>query len=135
MKEQFIDFAFMMDIDLSSKFAMSYRLRCLLNESLNLSNYGKSILTILFSPIIGSVLDPENSFDALEKELRLEFYIAPEAVIEATEEAFFIMHIEGLLAALEQLPLTPENFDFDFEKFKEDLEALKPKFNQLKEVV
>jgi hypothetical protein len=52
--EQFVDFTFMKSMDLGSKADMSYRLRCLLNEQIDLTKYGHTVQSILISPLIGS---------------------------------------------------------------------------------
>lgn len=133
MERAFVDFTFMKDIDLGSKVDMSYQLRCLLNESIDLSIYGKTVESILFSPIIGPIFEPESEYDSLKKELRLEFYIEPEEAIQSDHLQFFHLHLDGLIKALDGLEYPPE--DFDHQKLIEDIEDLRSKFDQLKAVV
>ncbi|MEN0006075.1 MAG: hypothetical protein AAF798_18130 [Bacteroidota bacterium] len=128
MKRYFSDFAFMADIDLGEKFNMSYRLRSLLNEKIDLPKYGKAIQYILISPIIGSVLTPESEYISHKKELDVEFEIDPQVALDLNAASYFRLMRDGFLRAMEAMEL-PE--DFDFVSFKADVQALR--FEQLRQ--
>lgn len=128
--EQFVDFTYMQDIDIGSKANMSFRLRSLLNENIDLAKYGDTIESIHFSPLIGSVLTPDSEYFPYEKQLNLEFYIDPEEAIDLEEQQFFQLLLDEFIKAMEEMEL-PEGFDLD--SFKEDLRTLQ--FNQLAPIV
>ena len=119
--EQFSDFTFIKQLDLGSKFNMSYRLRVLLNEQIDLAKYGNAVQSILFSPLVGEVFPPESKYVLDKKELEVEFFMEPEKSVEATEAAFFEQMLNGLITAIKEMKL-PE--DFDVESFEADLRAL-----------
>ncbi len=129
--EQFSNFTYIKEIDLESlgdKFNMSYRLKLLLEEALQLSDYGEAIQHIAFSPVIGEVFSPESRYDPSRKKLTLEFFMDPEHAVSCTESEFFYAMLHAFLQAMEDSRL-PDGFDF--EAFKEDLEELQ--FEQLQQ--
>lgn len=130
--EQFSNFTFVKQISLEvlgSKFNMSYRLKCLLEEQIDLTKYGEGVKHISFSPLIGEVFPPISEYIPSEKTLEVQYLIAPQQAIEADETQFFRLMLEQFIAAMEEMEL-PE--DFDFALFKEDLKALR--FEQLQQV-
>lgn len=131
--EQFSNFTFVKQISLEvlgSKFNMSYRLKCLLEEQIDLTKYGEGVKHISFSPLIGEVFPPISEYIPSEKTLEVQYLIAPQQAIEADETQFFRLMLEQFIAAMEEMEL-PE--DFDFALFKEDLKALR--FEQLQPAV
>ena len=129
--EQFSNFTYIKQIDLDtigSKFNMSYRLKCLLAEQIDLSKYGDAIQHISFSPLIGEVFSPESKYNPSTKKLKVEYLMNPEQAIEVKEAQFFQLMLEGLVGAIEEMQL-PE--DFDFEQFKKDVLSLR--FEQLQQ--
>ena len=126
---QFADATYIALVDLGSKANMSYRLKSLLNKHIDLNDYGTSIQSILFSPIIGDVFKPESRYNPKNKELTLEFHIDPQQALEATDAQFFILMREALLQAMTDYKLPRQ---FDFTRFKQDVEALK--YEQLEKV-
>lgn len=128
--EQFSDFMFMKDVDLGSKFNMSYRLRCLLNESINLTEYGKEVQSILFSPIIGEVVSPKSRYNKKKQSLILEYFIEPSEAIKADEYRFFHLLLNGIISSIKDLKKLPE--DFDYISLIQDLKSLP--FEQMKQV-
>lgn len=119
--EQFSDFTFSKQLDLEKKFNMSYRLRVLLNKHIDLGDYGTGLQSILFSPIIGPVLNPQSRYSRRYRKLTLEFYMDPQQAVEATDAQFFIMMRNALLQAMADFKLPKQ---FDFARFKQDVEAL-----------
>ena len=128
--KQFNDATFMEDLGTDSKFNMSYRLKELLNETLDLKHYSISVASILFSPVIGNVLVPKSRYLPKKKELSIEFFMDPEEAVQATEEEFFYQMRDGFIAAINEMPLPA---DFDIIQFTEDVNDLR--FDQLKPVV
>lgn len=126
--EQFTDFTFMKSMDLGSKSNMSYRLRSLLNEQINLAKYGDNVQSVLISPLIGSILVPESKYIPGEKRLNVEFEIPPSKAIDLNEADYFQLMLESFIHAMEEMQL-PE--DFDFEQFKKDVLSLR--FEQLQQ--
>lgn len=126
--EQFVDFTYMKDIDLGRKADMSYRFRRLLEECIELSAYGDKVKSIHFSPMIGSVLNPNSRYVAKQGRLALEFDIDLEVAVNTTESEFFYAMLEAFIQAVEAAPL-PE--DFDVAAFKADLKRLR--FEQLQQ--
>jgi hypothetical protein len=124
--EQFVDFTFMKSMDLGSKADMSYRLRCLLNEQIDLTKYGHTVQSILISPLIGSFLSPESEYLPNEQRLNVEFDIDPQKAMDLDEAAYFQLMLNSFVQTIEEMK-RPE--DFDFESFKKDVEALR--FEQL----
>ena len=124
--EQFTDLTFMKSIDLGDKAYMSYRIRCLLNQTINLVKYGSTVQAILISPFIGSAFSPESEYDLHKKQLIVDFRMDLNRAIEVNEPQFFHLMIEGMIEAMQEMEL-PEGFDF--ESFKKDIEALR--FEQL----
>ena len=128
--EQFLDATFMKQLNLGSKFNMSYRLRVLLNEQIDLAKYGTGVQSILFSPIIGEVFPPKSTYSRRYRKLTVEFFLDPEKAVQATEEEFFYQMLDGLIEAIKAMKLPKK---FDIEQFEEDLRKLK--FEQVKPVV
>jgi hypothetical protein len=126
--KQFTDFTFMKSMDLGSKADMSYRLRMLLNEKIDLAHYGGVVQSVLFSPLIGSFLSPESQYVSQEKQLIVEFDIDPQQAIDLAEAPYFQLMLDSFLQAMEDMDL-PEGFDF--ETFKKDVSALQ--FEQLQQ--
>jgi hypothetical protein len=129
--EQFSNFTYIKQIDLDtigSKFNMSYRLKCLLEEQIDLSKYGDAIQHISFSPLIGEVFPPESKYNPSKKKLKVEYLMNPEQAIEVNEPQFFQLMLEGLMQAMEEMNLPG---GFDFETFKKDVLGLR--YEQLKQ--
>lgn len=129
--EQFSNFTYIKQLDLESfgdKFNMSYRLKRLLEEEIKLTDYGDAIEQIAFSPIIGEVFSPDSKYNKAKKKLSLEFFMDPEHAASCTESEFFYAMLNAFLQAMEATKLPA---DFDFDAFKEDLEALQ--FEQLQQ--
>jgi len=124
--EQFTDLTFMKSMDLGSKANMSYRIRCLLKQNIDLNHYGDAVQTVLISPFIGSSFSPESEYDPVKKELVVDFRIAPQQAIDLNEADYFQLMLESFIYAMEEMQL-PE--DFDFEQFKKDVLSLR--FEQL----
>lgn len=128
--DQFSDFTYMKDIDLGNKANMSYRLRVLLNECIDLNQYGEAVQSISFSPMIGSVLTPESNYIPYKKKLILEFYMEPKQAISVSEATFFQQMLDGFLMSMKEMDL-PKGFDFI--RFEQDLKRLR--FDQVPVVV
>lgn len=124
--KQFNDATFMEDLGTDSKFNMSYHLKELLNETLDLKHYSISVASILFSPVIGNVLVPKSRYLSKKKELSIEFFMDPEEALQATEKEFFYQMRDGFIAAINEMPLPA---DFDIIQFVEDVNDLR--FDQL----
>ena len=130
--EQFSNFTFVKQVSLEvlgSKFNMSRRLNCLLEEQIGLTKYGEAVKHISFSPLIGEVFPPISKYIPSENTLEVQYLMDPQQAIEADEAQFFRLMLEQFIAAMEEMEL-PE--DFDFPLFKEDLKALR--FEQLQQV-
>lgn len=70
LMEQFSNFTFVKQLspeELEGKFNMSYRIKVLLNERIDLSKYGNAIRHISFSPLIGEVFPPISEYMPTEK--------------------------------------------------------------------
>jgi len=126
--EQFTDLTFMRNIDLGDKANMSYRIKCLLNQTIDLTKYGDAVQAILLSPFIGSSFSPESEFDLNNKQLIIDFKITPQQAIDLNESAYFQLMLESFIQAMENMEL-PEGFDF--ETFKKDV--LNLRFEQLQQ--
>ena len=124
--EQFTDFTYMKSMDLGSKANMSYRLRSLLNEEIDLARYGDNVQSVLISPLIGSTLTPESKYIPHKKRLNVEFEIDSKKAMDLNEADYFKLMLESFIYAMEEMQL-PE--DFDFEQFKKDVLSLR--FEQL----
>ena len=126
--EQFTDFTYMKSMDLGSKANMSYRLRSLLNEEIDLARYGDNVQSVLISPLIGSTLTPESKYIPHKKRLNVEFEIDSKKAMDLNEADYFKLMLESFIYAMEEMQL-PE--DFDFEQFKKDVLSLR--FEQLQQ--
>jgi len=124
--EQFTDFTYMKSMDLGSKANMSYRLRSLLNEEINLSRYGGDVQSVLISPLIGSILTPESKYVPNKKRLNVEFKIDSKKAMELNEAGYFKLMLASFINAMEEMEL-PKGFNF--EQFKKDVLSLR--FEQL----
>ena len=130
--EQFSNFTFVKQVSLEvlgSKFNMSRRLNCLLEEQIGLTKYGEAVKHISFSPLIGEVFPPISEYIPSENTLEVQYLMDPQQAIEADEAQFFRLMLEQFIAAMEEMEL-PE--DFDLPLFKEDLKSLR--FEQLQQV-
>ncbi|MEN0004185.1 MAG: hypothetical protein AAF798_08580 [Bacteroidota bacterium] len=129
--EQFSNFTYIKQIPIElmqDKFNMSYRIKCLLEEHINLSNYGVAVRHIFISPLIGEVFIPESIYSASEKKLEVQFLINPDQAVAVSEAQFFRIMLEGFLQAMEEMELP---YGFNFKVFRKDVEALQ--FAQLKQ--
>ena len=124
--ESFLDFAYVKKMDLGEKFNMSYRIRCLLNENIDLSSYGHSIKKIMISPLIGSFQEPRSVYGRRNRKLTVEFDISPQKALDCDERQFFKLMITRFLEAIAEME-RPKGFNF--QQFKKDVEALR--FEQL----
>jgi len=115
-------------MDLGSKANMSYRLRSLLNEQIDLARYGDSVQSVLISPLIGSRLSPESEYIPHKKRLNVEFIIDPQKAMDSDEATYFQLMLESFIQAMEEMEL-PEGFDF--ETFRKDV--LNLRFEQLQQ--
>ena len=130
--EQFSNFTFVKQVSLEvlgSKFNMSRRLNCLLEEQIDLTKYGEAVKHISFSPLIGEVFPPISKYIPSENTLEVQYLMDPQQAIEADEAQFFRLMLEQFIAAMEEMEL-PQ--DFDLPLFKEDLKSLR--FEQLQQV-
>lgn len=119
--EQFSDFTFVKQISLETlggKFNMSYRLKTLLEEKIDLAKYGEVIQHISFSPLIGEVFPPISEYIHPEKTLEVQYLVNPEQAIEVSESQFFQLMLEKMIHTMEDMDL-PKGFDF--ETFKKDV--------------
>ena len=127
--EQFSNFTFVKQISvekLKGKFNMSYRLKTLMEEKIDLAKYGKTVQHISFSPLIGEVFPPISEYIPSEKTLEVQFLMNPEQATKVDEAHFFQLMLEGLIQAMEEMEL-PEGFDFV--NFKRD--TLNLQYDQL----
>lgn len=126
--EQFTDLTFMKNIDLGNKSNMSYRIRCLLNQAVDLTKYGSVVQSILISPFIGSAFTPGSEYDPHDKQLIVDFEIDPQQAIDLDEEHYFQLMLGSFIQAIEEMDL-PKGFDFP--SFKKDVSRLQ--FEQLRQ--
>ncbi len=121
------DFVFMEDLDLGEKAYMSLWLSNLIDEDLNLSDYGEAVAYITFSPTISNEMELESTYEKRKRKLRLQYRIDPTAALEADAPQFFDLLLNGLIEAVEafEKPAT----GFDRAAFARDLRKLR--FEQL----
>ncbi len=125
---QFSDFTFMQSLDLGTKANMSYRLRSLFNEQIELAQYGNAVQSILISPLIGSILSPQSAYKSEQKRLIVEFEIPVEKALNLDEAAYFKLMLHSFIKAIQKMDLPS---DFNFKTFQKDLKALR--FEQLQQ--
>ena len=108
------------------KTSMTYPLRCLLNEKIDLAKYGNTVSHIYFAPIVSKMLEgittPYFRFKAIKGEIDVRFQLNLDKATEANSGAYFGLLLQGLIDQLSTANL-PEDFKFD--NFKKDLLGLR----------
>ena len=124
--EQFSSTAYIeSDLIGPEKTSLTYPIRCLLNEKIDLSKYGTGVRHIYFAPIISDKLDgivePYVRYLPEKKEIEVRFKMDAKASKEATLERFYELFIEQMANTLLGVKKLP---DFDLNSLIRDCKQL-----------